>query len=435
MQWTLEVIVVPVADVDRAKAFYVDVLGTEVIPGKLVQISAVQPMSEEVEAAYSAPWPVPESKAGILAFPELVPTSPDHPDTPVHLAVREQLARLQEHLDPKGVGVVLEGNRVAEAHYQPLLVTLNDRRIEPPRHPLLRRRQLRAPPGAGARAHPAAVHRVMGTGSLPAVQYYVLGNGPESVSARPVSQRSSLLLVSPTSVNAFYDTQRLVFSRSEGQRAYSQFAAWTERPGRAFSELLARRLDAPPASDLAPELEELPADEADLPVVLADDDAVAVVLGQVEAAGIDADDSDVFATITLLLDYLNGKLRVLVDSRLSQGGEGRCVPKDSLCTFLELSTSPDRDEHHFRDADGNEYLLRLRALQDIGEALGSTLDLDELVGILARACRCGWGAGRLGHEPDGARGLTRPEGRGGFDAPAGPVAQPSGGGGRAHLMR
>ena len=85
----------------------------------------------------------------------------------------------------------------------------------------------------------------VGTGSVPAVQYYVLGNGPESVSARPVSQRSSVLLVSPTSVNAFYDTQRLVFSRSEGQRAYYQFAAWTERPGRAFSELLARRLDAP----------------------------------------------------------------------------------------------------------------------------------------------------------------------------------------------
>ena len=62
------------------------------IPGKLVQISAVQPMSDEVEDAYSAPWPVPESKAGILAFPELVPISPDHPDLPAHLAVREQLA-------------------------------------------------------------------------------------------------------------------------------------------------------------------------------------------------------------------------------------------------------------------------------------------------------------------------------------------------------
>ena len=68
-------------------------LGTEMIPGRLVQISAVQPMSDEVVEAYSAPWPVPESKAGILAFPDLVPISPDHPDTPAHLAVREKLAQ------------------------------------------------------------------------------------------------------------------------------------------------------------------------------------------------------------------------------------------------------------------------------------------------------------------------------------------------------
>ena len=71
-------------------------LGTEVIPGRLVQLSAVQPIADEVVEAYSAPWPVPESKAGILAFPELVPISPDHPDTPAHLAVREQLARWEK---------------------------------------------------------------------------------------------------------------------------------------------------------------------------------------------------------------------------------------------------------------------------------------------------------------------------------------------------
>jgi haloalkane dehalogenase len=68
-------------------------LGTDVVPGKLVQISAVQPMSDEVVEAYSAPWPVPESKAGILAFPDLVPISPEHPDTPAHLTVRDRLGR------------------------------------------------------------------------------------------------------------------------------------------------------------------------------------------------------------------------------------------------------------------------------------------------------------------------------------------------------
>jgi len=68
-------------------------LGTEMIPGRLVQISAVQPMSDDVVDAYSAPWPVPESKAGIVAFPELVPISTEHPDTPAHFAVRDQLSR------------------------------------------------------------------------------------------------------------------------------------------------------------------------------------------------------------------------------------------------------------------------------------------------------------------------------------------------------
>jgi haloalkane dehalogenase len=67
-------------------------LGTDVVPGRLVRISAVQPMSDAVVDAYSAPWPVPESKAGILAFPDLVPISPEHPDLPAHLRVREALA-------------------------------------------------------------------------------------------------------------------------------------------------------------------------------------------------------------------------------------------------------------------------------------------------------------------------------------------------------
>jgi hypothetical protein len=61
----------------------------------------------------------------------------------------------------------------------------------------------------------------------------------------------------------------------------------------------------------------------------------------------------------------------MVDSRLSQGGEGHCVPKDSLCTFLELRVESTQDEHHFRDADGNEYLLRLRGLTRTTGSSGS----------------------------------------------------------------
>ena len=75
---------------------FVQRVGTDLIPGKLVRISCVQEMPDEVEEAYSAPWPVPESKAGVLAFPGLVPISPEHPDTPAHLRVREALSRWEK---------------------------------------------------------------------------------------------------------------------------------------------------------------------------------------------------------------------------------------------------------------------------------------------------------------------------------------------------
>lgn len=82
-------------------------------------------------------------------------------------------------------------------------------------------------------------------GSVPPVQYYVLADAGRPAEARPAAERGRVLLVNPTSVSSFYDTQRLVYSRAPGERAYYQFAAWTERPGRAFSELLSRRLGAP----------------------------------------------------------------------------------------------------------------------------------------------------------------------------------------------
>jgi cholesterol transport system auxiliary component len=83
------------------------------------------------------------------------------------------------------------------------------------------------------------------TPDLPPVRYYVLRDSGPAAQARPAGLKSRALLVQPTSVAAFYDTQRLVYSRSPSERAYYQFAAWTERPGRAFSELLSERLNAP----------------------------------------------------------------------------------------------------------------------------------------------------------------------------------------------
>jgi haloalkane dehalogenase len=64
---------------------------TEIVPGQLVRLSLVQPTTDEAIAGYDAPFPVPESRIGVVQFPELVATSADHPSAPTMLAVREQL--------------------------------------------------------------------------------------------------------------------------------------------------------------------------------------------------------------------------------------------------------------------------------------------------------------------------------------------------------
>jgi len=71
-------------------------VGTELVPGQLVRISAVSELSDDVVEAYNAPFPTPESKAGVLAFPELVPTEADHPSAAKMLEVREALTRWEK---------------------------------------------------------------------------------------------------------------------------------------------------------------------------------------------------------------------------------------------------------------------------------------------------------------------------------------------------
>ena len=67
--------------------------GTDLQAGRLVRVSCRTAISDEVEQAYDAPFPVPEAKAGMLAFPELVPTDPGHPTERSMLAAREAIER------------------------------------------------------------------------------------------------------------------------------------------------------------------------------------------------------------------------------------------------------------------------------------------------------------------------------------------------------
>ncbi|HEX9375297.1 MAG TPA: haloalkane dehalogenase [Actinomycetota bacterium] len=65
----------------------------EIRPGQLVNISCGNALPDDVVAGYDAPHPVPESNVGVVMFPELVPTSPDHPAAAKMLEVREGVKR------------------------------------------------------------------------------------------------------------------------------------------------------------------------------------------------------------------------------------------------------------------------------------------------------------------------------------------------------
>jgi haloalkane dehalogenase len=70
-------------------------VGADLVPGQLVRITCVTELDDAVVEAYNAPFPTPESKAGILAFPELVPTEHDHPSAAKMLEVRVALQEWQ----------------------------------------------------------------------------------------------------------------------------------------------------------------------------------------------------------------------------------------------------------------------------------------------------------------------------------------------------
>jgi haloalkane dehalogenase len=66
-------------------------LGGDLDVGRLVEAGTSHGLSDETRAAYDDCFPTPASKAGALAFPELVPTDPDHPNTAPMNRVAEAL--------------------------------------------------------------------------------------------------------------------------------------------------------------------------------------------------------------------------------------------------------------------------------------------------------------------------------------------------------
>lgn len=88
------------------QAFHDFVVATEDLPiGFLIKGAVANELPEDVFAAYEAPFPNPESKAGARAFPPLIPRTTDHPDAVIGRAV------LQAFIDADWPKLVLWADR------------------------------------------------------------------------------------------------------------------------------------------------------------------------------------------------------------------------------------------------------------------------------------------------------------------------------------
>ena len=84
----------------------------------------------------------------------------------------------------------------------------------------------------------------LGGSSVPPRTHYVLQDQTPANGGAAASSGRQSLVVAASAADVFYDTESLVFSRSPGQRAYYQFAAWTDRPAHSVVQLAERRLQA-----------------------------------------------------------------------------------------------------------------------------------------------------------------------------------------------
>jgi haloalkane dehalogenase len=64
--------------------------------GFIIQSATATDLPEEITSAYEAPWPTPESKAGVAQFPLIVPIKEDDPGVAEMSSVRDQLSRWEK---------------------------------------------------------------------------------------------------------------------------------------------------------------------------------------------------------------------------------------------------------------------------------------------------------------------------------------------------
>ncbi len=121
----------PTGEEDKSPAFLRWRRFVENVPdlpiGRIIRQGLSNPdrLSDPEEAAYEAPFPTPESKAGAVAWPLLVPMTPDDPVADV---MRETRRRLAEWEKPSVVLFAPDDPILGEAHsfFRTLIPTASD---------------------------------------------------------------------------------------------------------------------------------------------------------------------------------------------------------------------------------------------------------------------------------------------------------------------
>jgi len=77
----------------------------------------------------------------------------------------------------------------------------------------------------------------------------------------------------------------------------------------------------------------------------------------------------------------NGEAVFLVDSTVTQAGEGRCRPSATTCSFLYLTKEDGNDEHIFTTDDGKEYAIKLLQIRRVQVKQASSPAPDAQAGV------------------------------------------------------
>ena len=84
----------------------------------------------------------------------------------------------------------------------------------------------------------------VGTADGPSVIYYVLADARPAPVLAPAAGTPARLAIQSVSADPLADSIAIVYSRRPGERAFYQFASWTERPPRRLANLAQQRLEA-----------------------------------------------------------------------------------------------------------------------------------------------------------------------------------------------